>query len=134
ASDLTVRGDFIVNTNATLNSTMTANIKIAGNLTLTGNFDNSPSTVGATNRSIIFNGTSSQNVSGAGIFGFGINFRNIEVTLASAVTLQRGINLSNTGNSFIVDPGGVLQLGTNVISGAGSFQLLSGGWIGIGSS
>ncbi|MFI5131588.1 MAG: hypothetical protein ACHQFX_16420, partial [Chitinophagales bacterium] len=132
AGVLTVRGDFILNSDATLTSAMTANINIAGNLTLSGNLDNSPGP-GVTGRSIIFNGTSNQVISGLGNFTFGANFRNIEVNPAATVTLQRGIILSNIGNTFIINPSGTLQMAAYVISGAGSFQLLTGGLLGIGS-
>ena len=132
AGDLTVRGDLILNSNATFSSTMTANINIAGNLMLSGNFDNSPG-MGATGRSIIFNGTSNQVISGLGNFTFNANFRNIEVNPAATVTLQRGIILSNPGNTFIINASGTLQMAAYVISGAGSFQLLTGGLLGIGS-
>jgi len=132
AANLTIRGDLTVNTNATLSSTMTANILIAGNLTIAGIFDNSPS-AGGTGRSILFNGTSNQTISGSGNFTFGTNFRNVEVNAGSTVTLQRGINLSNPNNTFIVNTNGTLQMNTNVVSGNGSFQLISNGWLGMGS-
>jgi hypothetical protein len=81
--------------------------------------------VGATGRSILFNGTSNQTVSGAGNFTFGTNFRNIEVNTGSTVTLQRGINLSNAASTFIVNTTGTLQMAANIINGTGIFQLNS---------
>jgi len=133
ATNLTIRGDLTINANATLSSTMTANVLIAGNLTIAGNFDNSPISAGGTNRSIFFNGTANQTISGGGNFTFGTNFRNLEVNAGSTVTLQRGIILSNVNNTFIVNTNSTLQMSTYIISGNGSFQLISNGWLGMGS-
>ena len=134
ASDLTIRGDLLINSGVSFNSTMTANINIAGNLVINGNFDNSPGTAVATGRSILFNGTSAQSISGTGNFTFGSNFRNIEVSAGSTINLQRGINLTNAGNLFLVNSNSTLQTGSNVINGIGTFRLNSNGNLGIGSA
>ena len=111
---------------------MTANINLAGNLLLTGNWDNSPSP-GSTTRSIIFNGIINQDVSGNGFLSFSSNFRNVEVSNGSTVTLLRNVIIPFATNMFIVHTNSILQMGVNAVAGSGNFIQEAGAWLGLGS-
>ena len=132
SSDLTVRGDLIINTAVIFSPTLNSNINIAQDLVITGNFTFNPQTNGATNRSIFFNGTVNQNISGAGTFTLGANFRNMEVLANAKVFLQRNINLPVTA-AFIINTDGSLYTGTNTLTGTGGFVQNDYGLLGIGS-
>lgn len=119
ASDLTIKGNLILNSQANLNSTITANIRIAADLIMNGNFDNTPQSPTLT-RGIVFNGTTNQTISGSGSFTFGVDFNSIKINKNSIVTMARNITI-NSGDSLIVDTSATLNMGTNVVSGAGKF-------------
>lgn len=130
-SDLTIRGDFLVNTGVTYNCGLEGNIVIAGNLTINGTINWGPS-VGPTKRSFLFNGTSNQIISGSGTLTLGADFRNIEVTAGATVFLNKSISLPNAGNSVVINADGNLQTNTsNIISGVGTFTQNSKGLLGI---
>jgi hypothetical protein len=130
ASGLNVRGNLVIQSNVSYTSTMTADIRIAGNLDVSGNFACSPSNIGTTNRSILFNGSGNQIISGAGNLTTGGNFRNFEVLGNSTVTLQRDISILSTNTAFIVNTNAKLYAGTSIITGIGIFQLNTGGLLG----
>ena len=135
AGDLTIRGNLTINSGAIFNTSMTANIYVAGNAAISGTWDLSPAS-GTGSRSIIFNGTSNQIISGSGPLTFGANFKNIQVNPYAFVTLQRNIILgSNLSDSFIVNSKASLQfVAENLIAGTGTFIQSSDSWLGIGSS
>ncbi|MBK7884424.1 MAG: T9SS type A sorting domain-containing protein [Chitinophagaceae bacterium] len=129
--NLTVRGDFSIYNNATLNLQLTSNTFIGRHLDISGTFYYSPA-VGVINRTIFFNGTTEQNISGAGTFTLGANFRNIEILANAKVFLQRDINLPETA-TFIINTDGSLYTGTNMLTGAGNFIQNTDALLGIGS-
>jgi len=62
-----------------------------------------------------------------------INTANISFTVnaGASLTLNNGLSVA-TGQNFTVSNNGTLNCGTNVISGAGTFTLSSGGTLGLG--
>ncbi len=133
ASPLTIRGNLIVNAGTSVTSTMTADILVSGNLVVNGNLNLNPTTSGVINRSLLFNGTGNQIISGTGNISPGSNFRNMEVGNSATVVLQRNLAMTNPGNNFQVNANGNLQTGVTVIGGNGSFVLAPDGLLSIGS-
>ena len=68
--------------------------------------------------------------SGGTFNNFNVNFA---VTNGASLTLNNSLSVSN-GQSFTVFNSGTLNCGTNVVSGAGTFALNSGGALGVGST
>jgi hypothetical protein len=115
-------------TSGTLNFNMTGtgtmvrgNILVAGGATL--NFN--PASPGTIN----LNGLHEQTIGGNGTINANAN-STIVISNASGVKLQRDIS---TSGAVIVNSGGILRCGANVVSGSGSFSLASGATLGIGS-
>ena len=133
ASTLTIRGDLIVNSGASVTSSMTADISLRGNLTVNGSLNLNPSTTGTANRRLIFTGNAIQQISGSGNISMNANFRNLEVASMSIVTLLRNINLPNANNGFLVQSDATLVTGTMLIQGNGTFTLSANGSVCIGS-
>jgi hypothetical protein len=119
-SDLTIRGDLIVRAGASLTSTLTANVILGGNLVTDGRLNLHPVTAGTNGRSLIFNGINTA-FGGTGNFSTNAFFRNVLVSKAAELKLERPCVLPFTPNTFICQ--GVLDFGQQTISGAGSFIL-----------
>lgn len=119
-SDLTIRGDLIIRAGAALTSTLTANIMLGGNLVSDGKLNLHPVTAGTNGRSLIFYGGKIA-FGGSGNFSTNAFFRNVLVSKATELKLERHCPLPFTPNTFICQ--GVLDCGQQTISGAGSFIL-----------
>src|SRR5213082_195194 len=153
----TVNGDFtLVNTGSgTLMALQngdgtTLTLAIGGNLNLQGGTldANNGATAASINLAGSYNETGGAFLcSGAG--GLALNFTGINKTFTqsagaintanisftvnagASLTLNNGLSVS-TGQNFTVSNNATLNCGTNVISGAGTFTLSSGGTLGIG--
>ncbi len=128
------RGNFKINSPAAFSSTILGGISIAGDFTTNGNFSYSPSaSANPGTRSLYFNGVAPQYITGTATLTFGANFINAETVSGSLVYLQRVFNLSNAANGFIVNTGSTLYMGTDSITGLGTFTQNTDSWLGIGA-
>ncbi len=119
--------DNLTITQGTLNFNMTATPghSIKGNISVTGTLNFAPATAGTVN----LNGTSAQTISGAGTLTTAAN-STLAVTNTSGVTLQRALSV---GGALSVNTPGLLNFGTNAVTGAGSFALVLSSSLGVGS-
>jgi hypothetical protein len=133
SSELKINGHLIIAEGASFNSTMTADINLKGDLDISGNLQLNPSTAGTTGRSLIFSALPNANLRGNGTLTLQKNFRTIEVRPGTGLILERDIQMPFTGNLFSVRENGGLRMGKFIIRGEGSFQMLAGSWMEIGS-
>jgi hypothetical protein len=131
-STLQINGNWTIRPGATLTSTLSANILLRGELDISGNLNLHPSTAGGTGRSIFFTGTNNI-IKGNGNLSLNTNFRNMEVFSGSICTLERSLNLPQTGHTFLLNSGALLHTGNNLISGNGIFTADTDATLGIGS-
>ncbi|PYK99606.1 MAG: hypothetical protein DME19_08070, partial [Verrucomicrobia bacterium] len=108
------------------NGTTAATINLAGSYNETGG---AFLCSGAGGLALNFTGVNKTFTQSAGA----INTANMSFTVNSgaSLTLNNGLSVG-TGQNFTVSNNGTLNCGTNVISGAGTFTLSSGGTLGIG--
>ena len=116
--NLNIRGDLIIDAGVQLSSTLTADILLAGNLQINGRFNLIPVTAGSTGRSIRFLGKNAL-FSGGGLISMNANFRNLEITSGSYLSLARDCPLNNPSNAFINY--GTLETRSFSVSGIGKF-------------
>ncbi len=128
-----IRGLMKINTGVTFTSLKNGSIDIAGDLIINGLFDFSPSSTGTVDRSLVFNGSSNQNISGSGAFTQGNNFRNLEINRGAIVTLLRNLDISNTADSILIDTAATFRMGQYVIDGASNFRASPLSTLSIGS-
>ena len=115
ASNLTIRGDFVINSGVTFNSTMTADTLIGGNWTQNGTGFSHTSTV-------IFNGASQQQIGGSA----GTNFNNLTIANTASVIIP-----TNTSVTGLLTNNGRLQQ-TRDVNGSGDVTFLDiGGYGGV---
>ena len=131
-SILQINGNWTIRPGATLTSTLSANILLRGELDISGNLNLHPSTAGGTGRSIFFAGTNNI-IKGNGNLSMNTNFRNMEVFSGSVCTLERSVNLPQTGHTFLLNSGALLHTGINFISGNGNFTADTDATLGVGS-
>ena len=120
-SPTAIRGYFMIDSGVTFSSLKVGDLYIAGDLMIHGSFDLTPPTFGNAERSLIFNGSLNQNISGSGVFSQGINFRNLIVGRGAMVTLLRSLSVNNAADSIIIDTFSTIRMGTYIISGLSKF-------------
>ncbi len=116
--NLIIRGDLIIDTGAQVSSTLTADINVYGSLQVDGRFNLIPVTPGSTGRSLKFLGKNAF-LGGTGQMTLNANFRAIEITAGSFLSLGRECILNNPTNAFLNY--GTLNTGTHIVSGSGKF-------------
>jgi hypothetical protein len=116
--NLIIRGDLIIDTGAQVSSTLTADINVYGSLWVDGRFNLIPVTPGSTGRSLKFLGKNAF-LGGTGQMTMNANFRVIEITAGSFLSLGRDCLINNPTNAFINY--GTLNAGTHIVSGSGKF-------------
>ncbi len=116
--NLQIRGDLVIETGVQLSSTLTADILIGGSLQVEGRLNLAPVTTGSTGRSLKFTGQNAL-LTGTGQISMNANFRVMEITAGSRLTMNRNCTLDNLSNAFINY--GVLETGQYIISGPGKF-------------
>ena len=132
-STLTINGDLIIQTGATITSTLTADIKIAGNLEVSGTINFNPSSAGQSNRTVQFSGNPCV-IKGNGNIQMNANFNRISIGPQANCKLERSISLPNPGNVFHVSSNAFLETGMHSISGYGGFILEDGGGMSLGAA
>jgi hypothetical protein len=121
ASSLTVKGQLrISNGTFNLQSTTSGSLTLGGEFLVDGGTFNSSSGVGV--GTIVFS-TTGQGSGNIQISSGSASFQNITINASRSVSLLSNISIPS-GSSFSVS--GTLVCGTNVISGAGTFNLASG--------
>jgi len=130
SSNLTIRGDLIVDTGVQLTSTVVADIVVNGNIDILGKCSLNPSSAGSSGRSLKLSGSNVQ-LKGSGSFLMNANFRNIEIMRGSGVTMQRNVQLINTEHSLLNY--GTLDVGNYYLWGDGKYVQQDSGIIYIGA-
>lgn len=127
AGTLTVGGDLTINTGATFNGG--ANNPVVN---LKGNFSNSGTFTSGTGL-FTMNGTVDQTITSSSALTF-----NGSLTIANSggaiVTDNNAAITIGTGDNLTINSGSIFYLKNNIISGAGTFTLSSGGTLGIGEA
>ena len=118
SSNLTIRGDLVVDTGVQLTSTVVADIVVNGKLDISGKFSLNPSSAGTSGRSLKLSGSNVM-VKGLGSLLMNTNFRNIEITRGAGVTMQRNLQLINTVHALLNY--GTLDLGNFYLWGDGKY-------------
>jgi hypothetical protein len=117
--------DLRSSTSATASSTGTINIK--GNISNSGDIRSNTGNAG--NLTINLNGTSAQQWTGAFPIAFSANQScNLQINNSAGVTLNNNVAI-NTNDTLNVLGGGLLNLGSYVVSGTGPFNLNAGATI-----
>jgi hypothetical protein len=132
SSACNIRGNFTIEANARDSSTMTNVLNIKGNCTINGFMRNAPV---ATARTIVFNGTSEQILSGSDTTNF---MNGITVNAGSTVTLNCNLSLNavqsvTTPHIQTLTVSGTLNCGTHTITGIGNVIVNSSGTLSSGS-
>lgn len=116
--------ELIVNGNLLLDGTLTLSTAIGGDLQIKGNWTRT-GTFTPNDRLVTFNGTSAQTLTGHTTFDY--------LTIAGSATL--GMNDGITINdAIVISSTGTLNMSNQLVDGAGSFTLNSGGILKIGHS
>lgn len=106
AGALTIRGNFTINSGVTFNSTMSGNLNLAGNWINNGTYS-------TTSQTVIFNGSSIQNLTA----NSAITFNNL--TVNSGVTLVETVSANNATVSGILTNNGTIRK-DQAVSGTGA--------------
>ncbi len=127
AGTLTVGGDLTINSGATFNGgTNNPAVNLAGNFTNSGTFTSGTGL-------FTMNGTSDQTITSSNSLTF-----NGSLTIANSggaiVTDNNAPIVIGTGDNLTINNGSIFYAKDNIISGAGSFTLSSGGTLGIGAA
>lgn len=127
AGTLTVGGDLTINSGATFNGgANNPAVNLAGNFTNSGTFTSGTGL-------FTMNGTSDQTITSSNSLTF-----NGSLTIANSggaiVTDNNAPIVIGTGDNLTINNGSIFYAKDNVISGAGSFTLSSGGTLGIGAA
>lgn len=130
SSNLTIRGDFIVDTGAQFTSTVVADVVVSGNVDISGKCTLNPSSAGSSGRSLKLSGNNVM-IKGLGSLLMNANFRNIEILRGASVALQRNVQLINTENGFLNY--GTLVVGNNYLWGNGKFVQQDSGLLYLGA-
>lgn len=118
SSNLTIRGDLIIDTGVQFTSTVIADIVVSGNIDIGGKFNLNPSTSGSSGRNLKLAGNN-MCLKGIGSILMNANFRNIEIVRGATLLLQRNAQLINADNGFLNY--GTLNTGNYFLWGEGKF-------------
>lgn len=116
--------DFYLNGDLTLNGTLTLSGTVGRDLLIAGSFNRPSGTFNHNQREVVFNGNSTQNINHHTSFSF-LRIRNPGGT----VILLSDIVVTNR---MEVDAGSFFNMREHIVSGAGTFNLLGNGGLGIG--
>lgn len=130
SSNVTIRGDLVIDTGVQFTSTVIADILVNGNVDIGGKLSLNPSSAGSSGRNLKISG-SNVCFKGSGTVLMNANFRSFEVTRGASVLLQRNLQLINTDNGL--SNYGILDMGNCYLWGDGKFIQQDSGVLYIGS-
>jgi len=131
SSNLTIRGDLIVDTGVQFTSTVIADVVVYGNIDIGGKFSLNPSSSGSSGRNLKLAGNN-MCIKGAGSILMNANFKNIEIVRGATVLLQRNVQLINADNGLLNY--GTLNTGNYFLWGEGKFVHQDSSILYLGSS
>jgi hypothetical protein len=119
SNQLTIRGDLLINEQATFSSSLTHNINISGDMTIKGRLYINPITSDTVGRCLITTGSNNK-MEVSGEFNQGSHFRKWLIG-GNYQLLHSNINIDHANVKIHVQSGSTLDFGLSIIKGSGEF-------------